>query len=172
MDDQRDSKSGNKKVVMSLFVHSRGFSIAIFEDALTIINAYNVVIHKYPIQNRTLLKRIREKLDFYLPEVVILEDPKGYGSRKSKRVQKVIGLIESHARSINLDVFKYSRNDIRFVFGSFGARSKYEIAKAITENMENLPVALPKKRLSHEPEHYSMSIFDAISLGITHYYKD
>ena len=164
-------KKRKTNVVVSFFVHSRGFSIAIFEDALTLINAYNVVIHKYPIQNKELLKKIKEKIDFYLPEVVILENEKGYGSRKSKRVKKVIQLIENHAQSNKLRVNKYSRNDIRFVFDSFGAYSKYEIAKVITENVKKLPISLPEKRPSHEPEHYAMSIFDAISLGITYYYK-
>ncbi|CAL2093309.1 conserved protein of unknown function [Tenacibaculum sp. 190524A02b] len=169
------SQQPNKRktrVIVAFFVHSRGFSIAVFEDALTVLNAYNVVIHKYPIKNKVLLKKIKEKIDFYLPEIVILENSKGYGSRKSKRVQKVIKLIENHALLNNLNVHKYSRNDIRFVFNSFHAHSKYEIAKVISENLKQLPVELPQRRLSHQPEHYSMAIFDAISLGITHYYKN
>lgn len=158
-------------MVLAIFVHARGFSIAIMENALTVINAYNVVIHRYPIRNKDVMKRIKEKIDFYLPEIVILEDAKGYGSKKSKRVKKNITLIENYAQSINLSVRKYSRNDIRFVFNTFNAHSKYEIAKVIAENIKQLPISLPKKRESHEPEHYSINIFDAISLGITHYYQ-
>lgn len=159
------------KVVLALFVYSRGVGVAVMEDALTVLNAYNVVVHKYPIQNRELLEKIKEKIDYYLPEVVILENEEGYGSRKSKRVKKVIKLIEEHAEDKKVSVIKYSRNDIRFVFSSFNAHSKYEIAKVISENVKQLPVSLPDKRKSHEPEHYSMTIFDAIALGITHYYQ-
>lgn len=166
----QESKKRNTNVVIALFVHSRGFALAVFENALTVLNAYNVVIHKYPIQNKSVLKKIKEKIDFYLPDVVILEDPKGFGSRKSKRITKLISLIEKYANTSNLNVIKYSRNNIRFVFNTFGATSKYEIAKVITENIQNLPITLPCKRKSHEPEHYCMNIFDAISLGVTHYY--
>ena len=113
----------------------------------------------------------KELVDSYPSSVVILEDPSGYGSRKSKRIKKIISLIENYAQQVNLPIYKYSRNDMRFVFSSFKAHSKYEIAKVITENINILPVKLPEKRKSHEPEHYSMSIFDAISLAITHYYQ-
>jgi hypothetical protein len=164
-------KNRSTKVVLSLFVYSRGVGVAVMEDALTVLNAYNVVVHSYPIQNRELLEKIKEKIDFYLPEVIILENADGYGSRKSKRVSKVIKLIEEHAASREIKITKYSRNDIRFVFASFNAHSKYEIAKVISENVKNLPLTLPEKRESHKPEHYSMTIFDAISLGITHYYQ-
>lgn len=167
----QEFKNSRSKVVMAIFAHSRGFSIAILENALTVLNAYNVVIHKYPIRNANILEKVKEKINFYLPEVVILEDSRGYGSRKGKRVKRVINLIENYAISENIAVSKYSRNDIRFVFSAFQAHSKYEIAKVITENVENLPLNLPEKRKSHEPEHYSMSIYDAISLGITHFYK-
>jgi len=168
----QEANQQKTKVVIAIFVHSRGFAIAVFENALTVLNAYNVVIHKYPIQNRVVLKKIKEKIDFYLPDVVILEDPHGFGSRKSKRVQKLIALIAKYAENSNLKVSKYSRNNIRFVFNAFKATSKYEIAKVITENIQNLPVTLPHKRKSHQPEHYSMNIFDAISLGVTHYYME
>jgi hypothetical protein len=164
------TKKRKTNVVLSLFVYSRGVGVAVLEDALTVLNAYNMVVHKYPVSNKELLKKIKEKIDFYLPEVVVLEDAKGYGSRKSKRVEKLIKQIEDYAITRGLTVTKYSRNDIRFVFGSFNAHSKYEIAKVITENIKQLPVQLPEKRKSHEPEHYSMTIFDSISLGITHFY--
>ncbi len=168
----QEIKQQKNNIVLALFVNSRGFGIAVLKDALTVLNAYNVVLHNYPISNRHVLEKIKEKIDFYLPSVVILEDASGYGSRKSKRVKKMIALIEKYAKKTSLTVAKYSRNDIRFVFNSFKAYSKYEIAQVITSNVKQLPVALPDKRKSHQPEHYSMSIFDAISLGITHYYQN
>jgi hypothetical protein len=168
---RQETKKRKTNIVLALFVNARGFGIAVLEDAMTVINAYNVVVHQYPISNHKVLEKIQEKIDFYLPSVVILEDATGYGSRKSKRVKKLIAHIEEYAQEQSLLISKYSRNEIRFVFSSFNAHSKYEIAKVITENIKNLPVQLPDKRKSHQPEHYSMSIFDAIALGITHYYQ-
>ncbi|WP_114490719.1 hypothetical protein [Candidatus Ulvibacter alkanivorans] len=168
---QEIQENRRSRVVMAIFVHARGFSLAILKDALTVLGAYNVVLHKYPIRNRDVLRKVKEKITFYLPELVILEDADGFGSRKSKRVRRAISSIEKYAESKEIPVSKYSRNDIRFVFKAFNAHSKYEIAKVISENVKQLPVSLPGKRKSHEPEHYALKIFDAIALGITHYYQ-
>ncbi len=159
------------QVVMAIFANGRGFGLAVMKDALTVVNAYNVTIRKYPISNKQVLARIKEKISYYLPSVIVLEEPKGYGSRKSKRVQELIKKISSFALSKDLTVHQYSRNDIRFVFSAFNAHSKYEIATVITENIPQLKEKLPEKRKSHEAESYAISIFDAVSLGITHYYQ-
>lgn len=114
---------GNINVVRfySISTHS-------LEDALTVINAYNVVLHSYPISNNEILKKVKEKIHFYLPELIILEDAECFGSRKGKHVRRAISKIEKYAQSEKLNVSKYSRNDISFVFNSFNAHSKYEIA--------------------------------------------
>lgn len=159
------------KVVLAVFANGRGFGLAVMKDALTVIDAYNVTIRKYPISNKQVLERIKEKISYYLPSVVVLEEPKGYGSRKSKRVQELIQKIASFTQSKGLEVHQYSRNDIRFVFSAFNAHSKYEIATIISDNIPELKAKLPEKRKSHEAESYAISIFDAVSLAITHYYK-
>ncbi|MDB4293502.1 hypothetical protein N9954_08855, partial [Maribacter sp.] len=150
-------------VVLAIFANGRGFGLAVMKDALTVVNAYNVVARPYPITNTTTLERIKEKIDFYRPSVVILEEPRGYGSRKSKRIQDLIRNIITFAKSKGLTVKQYSRNDIRFVFSSFNAHSKYEIATVICESIPTLKPRLPEKSKSYEAEKYAITIFDAIS---------
>ncbi|MGJ8665167.1 MAG: hypothetical protein ACSHW7_02275 [Patiriisocius sp.] len=159
------------EIVMAIFANGRGFGLAIMKDALTVVNAYNVTIRQYPISNKHVLKRIKEKVSYYLPSVIVLEEPKGYGSRKSKRVQDLIKNIANFSKSKDLAVHQYSRNDIRFVFSAFNAHSKFEIATVISENIPKLKEKLPEKRKSHKAESYAISIFDAVSLAITHYYQ-
>jgi hypothetical protein len=166
---QVNKDKGN--VVLAIFANGRGFGLAVMKDPLTLVNAYNVPINTYPISNKKLLERIQEKISFYLPSVIVLEEPQGYGSRKSKRVQELIQKVVEYAKSKGLDVHQYSRNDIRFVFSVFNAHSKFEIASVISENIPSLKPRLPEKWKSHEPERYAISIFDAVSLAITHYYK-
>jgi Holliday junction resolvasome RuvABC endonuclease subunit len=158
-------------VVMAIFANGRGFGLAVMKTALQIINSYNVAVRQHPISNSKVLDRIKEKIAYYQPKVIVLEEPRGYGSRKSPRVQKLIKGITSFAKSQGLEVHKYSRNDIRFTFSVFNAHSKYEIASVIAENIPSLKPKLPEKRKSHEAESYAISIFDAISLGITHFYQ-
>lgn len=159
------------QVVLALFANGRGVGLAVMKDALTLIEAYTVTAKTKPICNDYLLKRIKEKLEYYEPEVVVLEAPDGYGSRKSKRVRKLIDSIQNYAKGQKLGVFQYSRNKIRFVFNAFDAHTKYEIASAIAENIPRLKEKLPEKKKSWEAEKYAMSTFDAVSLAITHYYQ-
>lgn len=159
------------QVVLALFANGRGLGLAVMKDALTLIEAYTINVKTKPICNKYLLKRVKEKLAYYEPEVVVLEAPDGYGSRKSRRVQNLINTIGEYAKSKKLGLFHYSRNKIRFVFNAFNAHTKYEIASAIAENIPRLREKLPEKRKSWESEKYSMSTFDAVSLAITHYYQ-
>lgn len=159
------------QVVLALFPNGRGMGLAVMKDALTLVEAYTMAVKKKPTCNMQLLERVKEKLEYYEPEVVVLEAPEGYGSRKSGRVKKLIDSIAKYAESQNLGIFHYSRNKIRFVFNAFDAHTKYEIASAIAENIPRLREKLPEKKKSWEAESYSMSTFDAVSLAITHYYQ-
>jgi hypothetical protein len=49
--------------------------------------------------------------------------------------------------------------------------NEFEIATVISKNIASLKQKLPEKWKSHEPERYLISIFDAVSLAIAHYYK-
>ena len=62
----------------------------------------------------------------------------------------------------------YSRRHIREAFGELG-KTKDTIAKAIADSLPALKPWLPPKRRIWESEHYSMAIFEAAALGVTHY---
>ena len=70
----------------------------------------------------------------------------------------------------NIKTTMYAREHIKFVFNGFKAKTKYEISKAITENIPELKKLIKPKRKIWEAESYSQGIFDAVSLGITHYF--
>ena len=63
-----------------------------------------------------------------------------------------------------------SREHIQNVFEQFGKTTKYGIAVAIVEWFPKLKPQLPRPwKLGHSEQHHQ-GMFDAISLGITHYY--
>lgn len=167
----QSTEKRSSHVVLAIFANGRGFGLAVMKNALSLIDAYMVSLKYRPVANKHLLEKLKEKIDYYKPDVVILEEPTGYGSRKGKRVHKFIDSIREHTRSVGLKVFSYSRNDIRFVFSNFNASTKFEIANVICENIPTLEKRRPEKRKYYQSEQYAMSIFDAVSLGITHYYQ-
>ncbi|MDH7448453.1 hypothetical protein [Aquimarina sp. 2201CG14-23] len=159
-----------EEIVLSLYPNSIGFGFAVMTSALTVLNSR--VVQVRPISNTHTMKRIREIIDYYEPKIVVLEDCSITGSRKSKRIKKMINTISRYALKKHLKIGTYSRADIRYVFSSFNARTKYEIAQVISENIKNMKYKLMKPRKTSESEKYMAGAFDAVSLGITHFYMD
>ena len=62
----------------------------------------------------------------------------------------------------------YSRRHIRQTFGACG-KTKDTIAKAIANTLPPLKPWLPRERRIWESEHYSMAMFEAVALAMTHY---
>ncbi|PHS65777.1 MAG: hypothetical protein COB12_06810 [Flavobacterium sp.] len=161
-------KSKRKQMILSLYPNSLGFGYAVMDNALSVLNSQ--VVQVKPISNSHALGRIKEIIDYYEPKIIIIEDYNGIGSRKSKRIEKMIDAIARYALKKNLKTHKYSRADIRFVFSNFNAHTKYEIACVIAENIKAMEYKLMKPRKTSESEKYMAGAFDAVSLGITHFY--
>lgn len=161
------SKSEDK-FVLAIFPNARGLGFAFMQNAMTVKDYQMVTIR--PISNATLMKQLIGHIEYYEPDVVVLEDFDGKGSRKSKRVTKLIIKIKKFADSKSITIAMYAREDIKMVFGGFGAKTKYEISRVISENIEELGKLMRPKRKIWEPEPYYQGVFDAVSLGVTHYF--
>jgi len=88
----------------------------------------------------------------------------------SRRTVELIGLICQLARCKNLEVHQYTRTEIKGVFANFGAETKFQIAKKLSEwfpSQEKFIYPEPKQWMG---EHHYTGVFDAVSLGVTHFY--
>lgn len=155
-------------LIMTLYPNALGFGFAIMKDAVTVETAQVVAIKPRPISNAKALERIREKVAYYEPDTIVIENYQK--AKKSTRVSKLLKAIMDFAKDRNIDMHTYSRTDIRFVFSNFNAHTKYEIAKVVSENVPYMKDRLVEKRKCFESEAYPMGAFDAVSLGITHFY--
>ncbi|MCI2230317.1 hypothetical protein MC378_14150 [Polaribacter sp. MSW13] len=164
----QEIKSHKSGLTMALFPNALGFGFAIMKDALTVEIAQTVAIKPRPISNAKVMKKIREKIAYYEPDTIVIEDYQK--SRKSKRISKLLKELTQFCKERNINFYTYSRKDIRFVFSNFNAHTKYEIAKAISENIDSMKDRLVEKRKCYEGEAYVTGSFDAVSLGITHFY--
>ncbi|MCH9051732.1 MAG: hypothetical protein IIA72_11710 [Proteobacteria bacterium] len=106
---------------------------------------------------------------WYRPDVLVVEDYEGKGSRKGKRVKSLIDMIVMHASSAHTPIAKHSRSQIRQCFASLRAVNKYEIATQIVTRLPELKGQLPPKRKIWKPEDRRMSIFDAVSLAVCYF---
>jgi Holliday junction resolvasome RuvABC endonuclease subunit len=120
-------------------------------------------------KNKKGVAKITELIDRYQPQIVVLEDPHGEGSRRSKRVNDLLDEIASMVRRRKMAIACYSRAQVRRRFAGDGTATKYRIAKAITQYLPDLAPRLPVERKIWLPEHSNMSVFDAASLALTHF---
>jgi len=160
----------NNKIVLALYPNFRGFGYAFLEKPTEPRDCGIVTIR--PINNKKCLLRIKQFIEYYHPTLIVLQDFKGKHSWKSNRVKKLIDSILGFCQTNNIKVKRYSREQIRFVFSEFQAKSKYEIAKKIVEWLPQFKNKMPEVHKPWMCEDYNMGVFDAVALAITYFYLD
>lgn len=157
------------KLVLAIQPSTRGFGYALFEGPRDPIN-WGVKHTK--TNNAEGLHKVKEFINFYHPDVIVVEDYAGEGSRRCERIQRLIKDIKKLAKKNKLKTYEYSRSDIRKTFAQFGAKTKHQVAQKIAEWMPSFLLRLPPKRKVWTPEDSRMYIFDAVSLALTYFYTE
>jgi hypothetical protein len=160
-------KRTSAELVLALFPSTRGFGYAVFEGPQSLVDwgVKSACCHQ---KNLTSLQKIRELVAFYRPDVVVLEDYDGSGSRRAKRIRTLINLVAAHAAEEGMSTAFFSRASVRTCFG---LGTKREIAEAIARDLPELEPRLPPVRKIWMSEDRRMSIFDAVSLAMTFFHK-
>ncbi|MBI1307057.1 MAG: hypothetical protein GC181_10685 [Bacteroidetes bacterium] len=154
-----------QKTILAIHPNQAGFGYAVFDSPSQLEDFGMVYIQ--PISNTKSLVRIKQYIDYFNPIEIAVKEP---SDRCSPRIQKLIDSISQLARTADLPVNTYSRADIQNVFEQFEAFSKHQISKRLIEWFPILkPYGFPK-RSAQMAEHHYTGLFDALSLGITHYY--
>ncbi|MCT4664672.1 MAG: hypothetical protein N4A45_05510 [Flavobacteriales bacterium] len=157
-----------KRIVLAFFPNALGIGYAFFENPQALI--YQGIIRVRPICNIKCKKVIKKLIEDLQPHIIVVEDVWVKGARKRARIRKLIASIRREALKNNLKVFAYSRKNIREVFSNFEAFTKYEIAKQIAKWFPKLQHKMPKPQKLGDSEAHNQGLFDAVSLGLTHYY--
>lgn len=154
----------NEHVTLAIYPHAMGFGYVCVEDG-ALLDYANV--RPRPVLNKRLLGRIRKLIEFMRPQLIVLRDPHG---KPTKRSQRLVEDLEKEFANSGRTIAKYTREEIKFVFAQFNARSKHEIALKLAEQFEELKERVPEPRKPWKREHDNMAIFNALSLVITHLY--
>ena len=156
-------KRSNAELVLAVFPSTRGFGYAVMEGPNSLVD-WGVKAVRSHQKNLGSLKRVRELVTFYRPDVVVLEDYDGHGSRRAKRIRVLINLVAAHATEERIPIASYSRSEVR---ACFGLTTKRGIAEALVREFPELEPRLPPVRRIWMSEDVRMSIFDAAALAMT-----
>ena len=157
-------------LVLSIYPTTRGFAYALFEGPMSPVD-WGVKEVRGPRKNARCLDRISKIIERYQPDTLVIEDCFQKDSRRSARIRRLNRATETIARSQAIDVFSYSRPQVRQCFEKVGASTKYEIAHAISRLIPALSHRMPPTRKAWMSEDARMSLFDAASLAWAFYLR-
>jgi len=161
-------RNSNITRVLALYPSASGFGYAVFEGAKEAVS-FGVKIIEAD-KNKQSMRDMKTMIEAYKPDVIVLEDYLGEGSRKSKRIQVLIESIAGFAHMKKITTRCYGRAKIRGAFAEVGAFTKPEIAETIATELPEFAPHIPPKRSIYRPESARMSIFDAAALAMTYYF--
>ncbi len=158
----------NNEIVLSIYPNTRGFGYMCVETPRTLVR-YGVVTSR-PVSNDELLTRIQMFITELQPSVVVLRDCSDPSAKLANRSKQLVENIKTGLNDAGRTVELYTRKQIRDVFEILGASTKQEIAVKIAEEFPELKPHIPRFRNPWMDEGYTMGIFDAMALLITHKY--
>ena len=151
--------------VLALAINARRIGYALFEglNEPTIwgIREFKNIDGCYD-EARTLLQT-------YAPAALVLPVTDNQHSRLSQDVHEMVDHVAVVAGECDIEVTRFTRNDIRDCFSAYNATTKQEIAEAVGTVVPEFARCVPRPRKEWEGEQHSMILFDALSLIVTVY---
>lgn len=154
--------------VLGVSPSSRGFGYAVFEGPGEVIDWG---VQAIPSNERARrIARIEALIDWYAPDVIVVENCTGQGSRRGVKTRRQIEALVRIAQKRRIKAKSYSRAVIRQCFARFNARGKDAIARVIAHEFPEMEPRLPPPRRPWMSEDTRMGMFDAAALALTHFY--
>lgn len=154
--------------VLAFSIACRCVGYAVFEGPGEIVDWGTILLPSKEKQKR--LKRVRDLIDWFAPDAIVVENYAGEGSRRGTAVRRQIDTVARIGRILRIPVCSYSRAVIRQCFARYHARGKDAIARVIAREFPEIESRLPKARRPWTPEDPRMTLFEASSLALTHFY--
>lgn len=148
---------------------TRGFSYAVMLSPLEVVEVNLVSPKQY--NSDKLFRVFLNIYELHQPLTLIFENNNSKYSRKGKRSKNLQNRISKWAKKKDITLKTYSRNDIRQIFDRWFAKTKFDIAQVLLKNIPMLVSYSYPPRKYPQRDHNYESIFSAVSLGVTHYFK-
>ena len=155
----------SERLTLAIYTTTRGFGFVVFEGRNRTIDwgAKEARGDK----NRVVLAKAGELMSWYRPDLLVLENTEGAGSRRADRIRDLHRQLTELAKTRRIAVRRFARSEIRAAFAAREASTKYQIAQAVSRELPDLAPWLPPPRKIWMSEDPRLSIFDAASLAMT-----
>lgn len=158
----------HKPRILAIDLRSQRFGFAVLEGHTRLLDSGVKIFSASKGRGDILQKRIHPLLALYLPAAVVVNLGSDAGRSSRVRSAKLLDVIRAEVEVQSAEFIVLTRPDIRRAFRQSGNRSKDEIAVFVAESFPDIGWKLPRRRKNWEKEHYDMTVFDAISVGLTY----
>ena len=156
------------KRILVIALSSRGFGYTIMEGSDRLIK-YG---RKTASGNKNIrcLIQIKQLIDFFRPEVMVLQNMAIKSCKRASRIKKLNSKIIESTKKRRIPVNLFSTEQVRRAFAADESGTEHGRAKIVAEQFpEALGPRLPPKRRAGHNENARMDIFDAAAMGWTYY---
>ena len=116
-------------------------------------------------KNRECLRKVKDLIDDFEPDVLVVEKCEAAKARRCARVRRLNDAIATLAAARRIRIRRICRRQVQAPFEESGAANKHEIAVAIARRFPELEPQLPPKRKPWMAEHHAERMFGAVALG-------
>ena len=117
------------------------------------------------------LTRVRRLLDWYQPDVVVIQDTSPHGTHRTQRVTRLNAAIAQLSLDRRIPIFRYSRLHVLEIFSAYAVPNKQALAEIIAKYIPAFERYVPPPRKPWMSEDARMGLFDAAALGLVFFQK-
>lgn len=155
--------------VLAIDPSTRGFGFCVLEGADRLIDCGTRSAREN--KNRKCLRKVGELIEYYRPDVLVVENCVAEGSRRCARVRRLVDAVAALATGRKIRVRRISRRHVQLVFSESNGATKHEIAMVIAKRFPELAPHLPPMRRAWMSEDCRMQIFGAVGPGVSFFRK-
>lgn len=155
-------------MILALYPCYRGFAFALIKSKHEVVDIGRVSFSQQGIEH--MMKRVKHYLSFHTPDTIALER---YDTKKSTpRGELLQNAIEHFAKQKGITTKRYDYEQVKTAFSSYGATTRYDMACVLAKTFPQFAFRLPQKRTIWKGEEYTIPMFNALALGMTHIYMN
>lgn len=155
---------------LAIDLRHRRFGFAVFEGHRQLIGSGT---RTYPATGEhevaMMSKRLISLLQIFSPSIIVTTRERWDRASISTHVlsleEEILRIAETHSIAIHC----ITQSQVRQSFLNLGCQSRYQIAMSLSRTFPELSARLPPARRLWDSEHSSMSIFDAVALGLAYW---
>lgn len=162
------SAHSDQDVIVAIYPYALGVAYTVFAGPLSPID-WGMPHVRGKERNARVVAIVRRVAERHHPRVIVLEEYRGNLAKRRQRMTRLNRMLCNYAAAEGIEIWTFARCDVNAAFGILGARTRYEIARTLADQIHAFADKLPAVRRCWMDQDPRMNLFNAASLAWTYY---